>query len=1424
MKNLATRVRIGVSTSLCILFGLTSAIAVAPDLSSWQVNLSADSAEQLTRSEDPEVVAVGNTVHLLQTTTALTNSDIKRLYYVRSVNGGKSFEPPILLEEHPGLDFGRGRFRRLAVDGQTVHVVSTRAPVWTGGGWYYALDYYRSANNGASFEARRSLATGDPAWHLHMPHVAASNGKVTIAYLYYPNWYTDSTLGMFNSEDGGVTFSQKVVAHTGAEGYDLWDLFRDGNKIAVAFVASKGIPGSYSSTFRLMVGASTDGGANWHINQVCRTNASGWPQAHSLSDYNEKPDVAWAGNTLYVTWTGQDTNSVNATFVARSVDNGMSFEPQINLSSGKTGEPQYGQATVAARGQYAYVVWNVPGSGIWLSHTANGGASWSAPRWLYGGWWPMVAVDPAVADGSRAFFLANPGYYRMSGDGGETLSGMTCLTTLWAWRGNGLSTFQWSVGPNSTLHLAWTGVQQAADGSDYDLYYRKYDPSAPALSSENQCLLLQSDRESAWFDSLQIAADANLDLTSALTVEMWVRPDTNCPWESVILMQEHADHYKGSLRLQTHSWSGARRPSASVLTTNELVSVWGGEALNDGEWHHLALTYNAAGGRGNLRLYVDGHLSATATGIGPVKPSVYPIYIGGAAGGTYSAFSGGVDEVRFWNRALSETEIRTRTTWRARTAEPGLAAYYPLDGSLVEALGNGRPGVLMYREYFAANPRSLPVRLTSVPMTTAAVGSPFLFEFAADWATGFAVKTGNLPPGLGFNAALGVFSGTPVAAGAYDLVLVATNETNAAEQTLRIVVNRNDGLLFRDDFNNGTNASWTVLRDANDAGYYSFYPGGMRLRSHWGDLWAGSDNIANLFTTPNPAAGDFNVTLGVSKFKPGPINWVQLFLTAYDNDNNYLRYSYGWADGTMVSVVNETSGQPRGANFAADFGDRPFLLRLSKQGNQYLASWSTNGVDFVDSHEPMPYGDGTPEKLAFWLGSDSQQTNVVLLDSFEVKAGAVPFFTSAPLTGARRGTPFAWKMDGPNGCVFAAQGLPAGLSIDAASGLISGVPVAGGIFDSVITASNHNGVARQNLRLIVSDSDGWAFRDDFQGTFASGWDPLPTDTSYYQLTNGCQLWLRANNGDTWQWYNRGLNLFTIPAPGTNDWVATLALSRYEPTAVDYNSIHLVAWKDTDNSVRLDYSHGGGNRSVGIASENAQVMQSFGVTTNLGSGPFLLRLVKKGNSYSGYFSRDGITFVPASAETVQLNVAAEKIGFWMGIDPTLANVAMLDYFEVISPAAPRVTSQPDAPAQLRDRFSFQVASANEPAWFTATGLPAGLTIHPQTGVITGVPLQTGNFPVQVIAGNDYGSNTFTLNLAIGYQPLPGLTSPAMQAIRDAQSLSFAWVGQSNAVYEVQSSANLTDWTAWGQPVLGQGQPISLTVPMTNAPAFFRIQAK
>ena len=85
--------------------------------------------------------------------------------------------------------------------------------------------------------------------------------------------------------------------------------------------------------------------------------------------------------------------------------------------------------------------------------------------------------------------------------------------------------------------------------------------------------------------------------------------------------------------------------------------------------------------------------------------------------------------------------------------------------------------------------------------------------------------------------------------------------------------------------------------------------------------------------------------------------------------------------------------------------------------------------------------------------------------------------------------------------------------------------------------------------------------------------------------------------------------------------------------------------------------------------------------------------------------------------------------------------------VNEPAAPAIASSGLVLAGLGSGFSYAVVAYNAPEWYGASGLPAGLVIDAQTGVISGVPVELGDFVVSLVASNRYGLGTGSLTLRV-----------------------------------------------------------------------------
>jgi hypothetical protein len=149
-----------------------------------------------------------------------------------------------------------------------------------------------------------------------------------------------------------------------------------------------------------------------------------------------------------------------------------------------------------------------------------------------------------------------------------------------------------------------------------------------------------------------VADAASLRLSGAMTVEAWVDPAVlGASWRCVVFKE-----LPGAMAYSLYASDGTGKPVGQVNVGGE-QNVFGASAPPLNAWTHLAVSYDG----GALRLYVNGVLAATKSLAGAIAASTGALRIGGnSVWGEY--FSGLIDEVRVYNRALTASEIQTDMT------------------------------------------------------------------------------------------------------------------------------------------------------------------------------------------------------------------------------------------------------------------------------------------------------------------------------------------------------------------------------------------------------------------------------------------------------------------------------------------------------------------------------------------------------------------------------------------------------------------------------------------------------------------------------------------------------------------------------------------------------------------------------------------
>jgi hypothetical protein len=143
--------------------------------------------------------------------------------------------------------------------------------------------------------------------------------------------------------------------------------------------------------------------------------------------------------------------------------------------------------------------------------------------------------------------------------------------------------------------------------------------------------------------------DANtLDLTNGMTVEAWVFPTAlGTAWRTVLMKEK-----TGGMVYSLYANDNTQRALTQLNMGGEL-NAWSTTQLPLNTWSHIAGTWDGT----TLKMWVNGALAGTTTVAGTLTNSTGVLHIGGNAIWN-EWFAGRIDEVRVYNRALSQAELQ----------------------------------------------------------------------------------------------------------------------------------------------------------------------------------------------------------------------------------------------------------------------------------------------------------------------------------------------------------------------------------------------------------------------------------------------------------------------------------------------------------------------------------------------------------------------------------------------------------------------------------------------------------------------------------------------------------------------------------------------------------------------------------------------
>ncbi|MBX7222264.1 MAG: putative Ig domain-containing protein [Blastocatellia bacterium] len=643
---------------------------------------------------------------------------------------------------------------------------------------------------------------------------------------------------------------------------------------------------------------------------------------------------------------------------------------------------------------------------------------------------------------------------------------------------------------------------------------------------------------------------------------------------------------------------------------------------------------------------------------------------------------------------------------------------------------------------------NITVNPQTLPSPTVGVG--YNQTVSATGGTGpynFAVKTGALPGGLSLNAGTGVVSGTPNAANTFTFTIEATdaNGCKGTRQYAVTVANGGGGgcqnttiTLNPQTLNNGTVgvAFNQTVTATGGTGPYNYavtagaLPGGLSLNAGTGVV-SGTPNTANTFsftieaTDANGCKGNrsYSVTIANGGGGGGCQNTTILV-----NPQTLSNGTVGIAYNQAVSAV----GGAGSYTFAVTAGVLPGGLTLNASTG--VISGTPNAANVWPFTIEATDSNGCKGSRSYTVtissnGGGGCQNTLITVDPVNLLNGILNTAYSQTVYAGGGTAPYTFTII--NGT------LPAGLSLNSSTGVISGTPTVVTTTIFVVQAQDANGCTGvRQFSLTINQTAFCPTITLFPTTLPNG----APGTGYSQLIdawNGTGPYRYAVTGGT---LPPGLSL--NPNNGLISGTPAAANSfTFTIEATDSNGC-----KGTRTyTVSIGGGGGGGCPAIAIGPGSlatgtlgASFTQTFTATGAAGPFTFTVAAGSLPNGLSLNAATGVVSGTLNNAGTFSFTIRATNQAGCSGSQsysllvvsnepcPTLAiNPPTIDNGAVSIPYSQLISA-----SQGNGPYTYQVSSGI---------LPAGLLLDATTGLLSGVPSQDGSFTFTVRATDARGCN-------------------------------------------------------------------------------------
>ncbi len=712
------------------------------------------------------------------------------------------------------------------------------------------------------------------------------------------------------------------------------------------------------------------------------------------------------------------------------------------------------------------------------------------------------------------------------------------------------------------------------------------------------------------------------------------------------------------------------------------------------------------------------------------------------------------------------------------------------------------------------------ITVTNPGTTTGTVDAAFTQTFTQSGAIGgatFSLNSGSLPAGLTLSAA-GLLSGTPTVNGSFPITVKVTdgNGCTGVSASYNLVINCQTITVTNPGVNTGTVAvpfsqTFTQTGAHGTATFTtaSTLPSGFSLST--AGVLSGTTNQHQSFPIVVTVT-DSNGCTGTSATYTLIISCQTI--TVSNPSSSSI------AAGTLLPPANFTftqSGSIGGATFTTA-STLPTGVSLTTAG--VLTGTPTQGGSFPIV-VTVTDGNGCTGVSSGYTLTVTCPTITVTNPGINSGTAGVAFSQTFTQAGGQ-GT-ITWSETGA---------LPAGITLNSATGALAGTTNAVGSFPITVTATDQNGCTGTgatytltiNCQTITVTNPGVntgtvdaAFSQTFTKTGILGtvtWSETgalpagitlnsatgvlagtPTVTGSFPITvtatdtNGCSgssPYTLTINCQTITVTNPGVTTGTVDAPFSQTFTqtaahgtATFTTASALPAGLSLSTAGVLSGTPTVKgpfSIVVTVTDSNGCTGTGATYNltiNCQTITvtNPGVTTGTAGTPFSQNFSQSGAHVSATFTTASTlpTGFSLSTAGVLSGTTTQHGSFPIVVTVTDANGCTgtsATYSLVIACNAISVTNPVNTAGTVAAAFSetfTQSGSLGTPSFTTASTLPTGLTLHSATGILDGTPTQSGSFPIVVTVTDSNGctGTGATYTLVIGCNVIT-VTNPGVNS--------------------------------------------------------------